>query len=218
MSTLRWGILSATLLVVAACLREPAGATWDFDEEADQAEAKAFTERWAALNAKNDPASMLARSALALDALDHGLAYKVPGLSRASIAAQGLQDAQKVAAEMPNDPRPQRLLASFLARSGDLVGAVKAACSAADLAPRNANDQEHCGDLLKQTGDAASAVQRYKAAVAASADRGQQFELIHRIESTSLTPAADLETVPRELVDQYRAHQNPPPPRPWERQ
>jgi hypothetical protein len=204
-------MVSATLLSVAACMREPAGPTWDWDQEADQAEAKAFTERWSALNARNDPPALLARSTLALDALGHGLAYRVPGLSRESLAAQGFQDAQKAAAALPADPRPQRLLAGYLSRSGDVAGAARAACSAADLAPREAGDQEDCGDLLKQAGDGAGAVQRYKAAILASADRRQQFELIHHIEQTSLTPAADLESLPKDLVDQYRAHQSPPP-------
>jgi len=215
MSALRRGMAgSAALLTAAACLREPAGPTWDWDEEADQAEARAFTERWTALNERSDPGALLARSALALDALEHGLAWRVPGANRAALAAQGLQDAQKAAAALPEDPRPQRLIAGYLMRRGDLAQATQAACKAADLAPRSADDQEACGDLLKQTGDAAAAVQRYKAAIVSSADRGQQLELIQRIEQTSLSPAADLETVPRELVDQYKEVARPrrPPP------
>lgn len=205
MRVARWAILSMGLLG-AGCLREPAGPTWDWDAEADEAEARAFLARWKTLNAKDDAASQLGRAALALEALQGGLSRKLPGLQSETLAAQGRQDAAKAAAAAPQDPRAWRLVSAYAAREGDLATATQAACKASDLAPKAADDAQTCGDLLARGGDAAGAVQRYRQAFQASADREQQFELLDRIQKTSLTPSTDLEALPKEVVDQYKAH------------
>ncbi|MBI5547015.1 MAG: hypothetical protein HY901_24300 [Deltaproteobacteria bacterium] len=198
---------TAALAAMPACWREPAGRTWDFDEEADQAEARDFLAKWSALEKRADPSSLLDRSRLALQALSTGLWRKVPGLNGPALQTQGLQDAERAAAAQPESPAPLRLIAAFQARAGNLAAARGAACRAADLAPRDADALESCGDLLRACGDGGEAVQRYRAAVLSSTSREQQFALLEQIERTSLTPLADLNTLPSELVAQWRLSQ-----------
>lgn len=205
-----WALVGVGML--AGCVRELGGPTWDWDAEADAAEARSFLEKWKALGGRSEPAAQLARATMALQALSDGSHYRLPGLDAAALARQGRLDAQAAAQALPNDPAPARLMAGFELREGNLAAAAQAACRAADLAPRRADDQERCGDLLREQGDGPGAVQRYKQAILASTDHIQRWELIERIEQTSLQPKTDLAGLPAEIVEGYRAQQRPPPP------
>ena len=201
---MRLGKALVALAVAGGCSRAFNGPLEDLDLELNRADAHAFLERWHALAEQKTPGAAVARANLALDALESGQAERLPGLTAGQLEAQGRGNAERAAQESPGDPAAWRVLALYSFRRGGCPAAVQAACKAADLAPRSADDQESCGDMLREEGDAVGAVTRYKAAFVASTDREQQFELIERISATSLSPATDVQSLPPEVVAQYR--------------
>lgn len=198
---------AALVLLALGCSRPLNGPLEDLDAALDAADARAFLARWRDLGRQKAPAAAARRADLALEALASGQAHRLPGITAAQLEAQGERDAERAAREAPGQAAGWRALARYRFRRGREGEAAAAACRAADLAPKCADDQESCGDLLRALGDAAGAVARYQAAFPTSRDREQQFELIARIEATSLTPAADVAALPPEIVAQYRQAQ-----------
>ncbi len=195
------------------------GPLEDLDAELDRAESDAFLARWRELGRQKTAEAAARRADLALEALANGLSHRLPGIRAEELAAEGERDAERAVRGAPSSAAGWRALARFRLRRGLEADAAAAGCRAADLAPKRADDQEACGDLLRAQGDAAGAVARYQSAFLVSADRAQQFELIARIESTSLTPASDVAALPPEVVAQYRqaveaSRERPPPPPP----
>lgn len=215
----RRAALVAALLALG-CSRPLIGTREDLDAELDGAEAKAFLARWQELGRQGTASAAALRADLALGALVSGLAHRLPGMTAEALEAQGARDAERAVRGAPDDAAGWRALTRYRFRRGLEEEAAAAGCRAADLAPKCADDQEVCGDLLRAQGDAPGAVARYQAAFLVSGDRDQQFELIARIESTSLTPASDVAALPPEVVAQYRQavaraqEQAPPPPPP----
>ncbi len=204
---MRVGKALVALVVASGCSRPLNGPLESVDAELDQADAQAFLQRWHALANQKTKDSAVRRANLALEALESGQAERLPGLTAEQLEASGRADAEHAAQKSPDDPAAWRVLALYQFREGGAAAAAQAACKAADLAPRSADDQESCGDMLGEEGDAVGAVTRYKAAFVASTDREQQFELIERIGATSLTPATDVESLPPEVLAQYRQAQ-----------
>ncbi len=205
---MRRSILGLVLLVASGCLVEVAGPTWDWTAEADALEAKAFCDRWSQLSLDKTPQGALARARMALEGMPTMVAPMATCINPQQLRQQGALDARAAVAGLPSDPQAWLVMAGYQARfAGDTTEAAKAACKAYELAPKNAGAAEACGIYLKQVGDEPGAVAALKAAVMASTDREQQFELMETIEQTSIHPKTDLESLPPELVERYRAHQ-----------
>lgn len=208
-------VLTAILgLSLLACARQPAGPTVDFDSGLDAAEARAFCERWLALAAKETPAAALERARLVLAAPPAQVLDKSPCGTVRDLLIKGAEDARRAARELGGDPEAWRVLGAYrLELAHDIKGAAEAACRAAELGAQDALYREGCGDALRLLGDGAGAVREWKAAILASIDREQQFDLIEKIQATSQQPATDIASLPPEVVDQYRQQRKHAKPR-----
>ena len=122
----------------------------------------------------------------------------------AQARARRWRDAEQLTRDAPDNPTGWAVLAEQRRATGDTRGVVDAACRAATLLPSNAAYLEACGDAHRDAGNAVAAVEQWRRSILVSTDREQQFDLLDRISQTSLQPETDVQSLPPELVDQYR--------------